>query len=57
MLQLILDFLGIDYTIVWTEELVSNVLPAVIVVCCVLALYMFICFFQFLYKLIKPKER
>lgn len=57
MLQLILDFFGIDYTIVWTEELVATLLPAVIVICAVLALYMFICFFQFLYKLIKPKER
>ena len=57
MLQLVFDFLGIDYTIIWTEELINNILPAIVVVGCVLALYMFICFFQFLYKLIKPKER
>lgn len=57
MLQIILDFLGIEYTIVWTEELITTVLPAIIVVSCVFALFMFICFFQFLYKLFKPGSR
>ena len=57
MIKLIMEFLGVNYDIVWSVELFEKVLPVIIVVACVLTLYMFISFFQFLYKLIKPKER
>lgn len=57
MLDVILKFLGIEYSIDWTPELIGTVLPVILVIACAFALFMFICFFQFLYKLIKPKER
>lgn len=57
MLQVILDFLGIEYSIDWTPELVGMVLPVILVIACAFSLFMFICFFQFLYKLIKPNAR
>ena len=56
MLQLILDFLGIDFTIVWTEELIVQVLPLVIGVAIVLSFYLFMCFMQFLRAIIQPKK-
>lgn len=57
MLKLIMEFLGVNYEVVWSQELFEMILPVLIVVGSVLSLYMFISFFQFLYKLIKPKER
>lgn len=57
MIDLVLEFMGIDYAIVWTAELMETVLPVIVCVSCVFALYLFICFFQFLHRFIKPKER
>ena len=51
MLDLFLKFLGIeDYVI--SSEIVSSVLPALIVIAAALTLYMFICFFQFILKIL-----
>lgn len=57
MIELVLEFLGIDSALVWTSELMEKLLPVIIGISCVFALYLFICFFQFLFRLIKPKER
>ena len=56
MLQLIFDFLGIEFTLNWTPELVETVLPVLVCLAGVMAFYFFLVFFQFLYRLLKRKE-
>ena len=56
MLQYIFDFLGIEYSLVMTDELLSQVLPVLICVGAALSLYLFICFMQFIRCLILRKD-
>ena len=56
MIELVLDFLGIDYTIVWTDTLMESVLPIIICLACVFAFYLFLTFFEFLKTVLKRRE-
>lgn len=56
MLQHVLDFLGIEYQIVWSDELIQTILPVVLCIAGALIFYLMMCFFQFLHKLLKVKE-
>lgn len=47
------EFFGIPYNITWTEELIADILPVVIVLGMVALFYMFLCFMVFLSKLFK----
>lgn len=52
MLNYILEFLGINYSVTFTPELLESILPVLISVSLVFALYVFICLFQFIHKLL-----
>ena len=52
MLDIFLNFLGIDIDITWSDELISCLLPVLITIAAGLTLYMFICFFQFIIKIL-----
>lgn len=56
MLQLIFDFLGIEYTLTWSPELIEKVLPVLVCIAAVMTFYLVLVFFQFLYRLFKRKE-
>lgn len=56
MLQLIFDFFGIPYDIVWNEDVLIYILPVAIVFGMILVFYMFMCFMQFLAKLFKFRK-
>lgn len=50
MLDIFLKFFLGSYEFTVTDELISSVAPALIIIAAALLLYMFICFFQFLLK-------
>lgn len=45
-------FLGNSVDITWSDELIASILPVVIVVAAAMTLYLFICFFQFILKVL-----
>ncbi len=55
MIELVLDFLGIDYAIVWNDSLMESVLPVIVGLCCVFAFYLFVSFFEFLRSVLKRR--
>ncbi len=52
MLDIFLKFFLGNYEFVVTDELISSVAPVLIIVAAALLLYMFICFFQFILKIL-----
>lgn len=53
MIEVLLDFLGIDYTITWSDELMQIILPVILSCAAILTLYLVICFFQFIRNIIR----
>lgn len=52
MLDIFLKFFLGNYEFVVTDELISSVAPVLVIVAAALLLYMFICFFQFILKIL-----
>ena len=53
MLELIFEFFGLPYELIWTQENIQLALPVMIVMGCILAFYMFMSFMIFLSKLFR----
>lgn len=53
MIDVILNFFGIDYIL--TDSVIENCIPVLISVSFVFVFYVFVCFFQFIIKLLGKK--